>query len=172
MRGRLRVRSLSHSLHSLAPEVLIRVFAAEYSCPFGQCVITDSRPRSTVRARTRRLFSACVTGSRWSGLQHARFLHRWSMCIPSGMGPTVDRVGDSMRPAPQFTRPGRELPVARDLVLLPYPAAAFAVDRIAFVESIQPGFHRSSPASIWSARLSSQYMNGPWWSHDSTAWVQ
>lgn len=36
----------------------------------------------------RRRFSARVTGSRWSGLTHARLRHRWSRSSPGGISPT------------------------------------------------------------------------------------
>lgn len=35
----------------------------------------------------RRLFSLCVTGSRWSGLIHDLSRQRWSRVSPTGMGP-------------------------------------------------------------------------------------
>lgn len=50
----------------------------------------DTRPPETpdaARTGFLALFSAVVTGSRWSGLTHGRLRQRWSTAKPSGIGP-------------------------------------------------------------------------------------
>jgi hypothetical protein len=62
---------------------LMYVFSALYGWPAGQWVFSRFH---VLIPNPRRVFSARVTTSRWSGFTHRRFLHRWSMTRPSGIG--------------------------------------------------------------------------------------
>src|SRR3990167_2046819 len=85
---RRRSPFLSHSLHVRFPFFLIRTFASEYSCPFGQWVLDNQKLRAFVKPTPRKQFSRCVTGSKWAGLMQQRTRHLGSSVSPFGIGPT------------------------------------------------------------------------------------
>src|SRR5690606_26989946 len=76
-----------------------RTSRASYRCPRGHLSFLS------LGLTPRLVFSADVTGSRWSGFTHARFRQRWSSSRPAGMGPTSSshaaRCAGTLEPSSQ-----------------------------------------------------------------------